>query len=235
MGKKSKKNKIWKKIYRSDIFVKITAQIYVLYLFFTYYACFKEYHDYDNLQNIWDDDAGIILCFWHSRLMLCPYTKRPKGRVAQGNRKACAFISPHRDGKYSAVMTKYLDASPIYGSTTKGAKRGLKEALRHLKNRAVLLITPDGPRGPAEIASAGSVQMSQLTDAWILPMAYSPSRKITISTWDKLLMPLPFGKLHFAFGKPFKASDFENLEACRLHLQEQLNAITALADKKCGL
>ncbi len=229
MRKRSKKSKTWKKIYRSGIFVKITAHIYVLYLFFTYYTCRKTYENYDNLQNIWDDDSGIILCFWHNRLMLSPYTKRPKGR------EACAFISPHRDGKYSVVMTKYLNAIPIYGSTTRGAKKGLKKALRHLKARAVLLITPDGPRGPAQIATGGSVQMSQLSQAWILPMSYSATRKITVNTWDKLLMPLPFGRLHFAFGTPFKASQFADNEACRLHLQNELNLITKLTDEACGL
>ncbi len=221
------RKRILKKIFRNRIFVLATAHIYVLYLFFVYYTCRKTYEGYDNLMNIWEQDNGVILCFWHNRLMLSPYIKKPKGR------KSCAFISPHSDGTYSTVMTKYLDATPIYGSTNKSPRKALKEALRYLKGGYLLFMTPDGPRGPAKIAAAGAVQMSYLGNSWLLPITYSASRKVVLNSWDKLILPLPFGRLHFVFAPAFKKTQFADSESCRLHLQAQLNAITEIADKKC--
>ncbi len=222
------KDKI-KSIYRNTIVVRIIAHIYVLYLFFVYFSSKKTYEGYEHMQKIWaDDKSGIIYSFWHSRLMLIHYIKFPS------KRKYCGFISPHRDGQFSAVMCKYFKATPIYGSTNRKAKKALKEAIRYLKNNYIMMLTPDGPVGPAQIAAPGGAHMSQLTDSWILPVTYSSSKKKTLKTWDGLILPLPFGKLHYVIAPPFKASHFKgDNEKCRLHLQNELNNITKKCDQYC--
>ncbi|MGH7051648.1 MAG: lysophospholipid acyltransferase family protein, partial [Acetobacteraceae bacterium] len=57
-----------------------------------------------------------------------------------------------------------------------------------------IAITPDGPRGPRREAAAGVAQIASLANVPVLPCAAQSSRRICLRTWDRMVVPLPFGR-----------------------------------------
>ena len=101
-----------------------------------------------------------------------------------------------------------------------------------------MCITPDGPRGPAQVAQNGPVIMAQRTDAPILPYAIASSPTKRLGTWDGFRIPYPFTRGAVVFGTPVIPSPDKDREALRAELELSLNTAMARAeamtDKKKG-
>jgi lysophospholipid acyltransferase (LPLAT)-like uncharacterized protein len=57
-----------------------------------------------------------------------------------------------------------------------------------------VLITPDGPRGPRRQAALGVAQIAGLSGSPVLPLGAQTSRRRVLPTWDRMYVPLPFGR-----------------------------------------
>ena len=55
-------------------------------------------------------------------------------------------------------------------------------------------LTPDGPRGPRRVAAPGVAQLAALAGVPVLPCAARTSHRIGLNTWDRMGIPLPFGR-----------------------------------------
>ena len=78
-----------------------------------------------------------------------------------------------------------------------------------------MLITADGPKGPARRVKAGTVQLAAKTGAWVIPISWSGSRvKVLEKSWDRFLVPLPFGRIRFAYGQPLRIEPGLEPAAC---------------------
>ncbi|MCK4765386.1 MAG: lysophospholipid acyltransferase family protein, partial [Candidatus Aminicenantes bacterium] len=67
-----------------------------------------------------------------------------------------------------------------------------------------ILITADGPKGPLKEIKDGTVFLAQKTGAVIVPFCWYSSRvKVLEKTWDRFIVPLPFGRVTFVYGAPF--------------------------------
>jgi hypothetical protein len=170
-----------------------------------------------------------IFCFWHGRMILMPFFKPP-------GRRSVALISQHRDGAVITDMLRRFGIATVRGSSSKGgskALRGLMEAAQWGDN---LCITPDGPRGPYQIAAPGTIWLAQATGLPIVPVSFSASRRRHARSWDKFLFPLPFGHIFVIAGAPITVSpdaDAEKLAASRELLENRLRELTFFADETC--
>src|SRR5690606_35228038 len=113
--------------------------------------------------------------------------------------RAQMLISNSREGEIIAHAALTVRVGVIRGSAAKGAQlKGGFEAgraiARHIAKGEVVCITPDGPRGPRMRASKGAVQMSKLTGAALLPMAWSSNNRVMFKSWDRMMLPVPFGR-----------------------------------------
>ena len=70
----------------------------------------------------------------------------------------------------------------------------MRALIRVLEDGDQIVITPDGPRGPAREAAAGVAQLAALTQAPIIPCAAQTSARRVLATWDRMVLPLPFGR-----------------------------------------
>ena len=88
-----------------------------------------------------------------------------------------------------------------------------------------IAITPDGPRGPRHELQAGAVKLAQLSGAPVLPIRMRYGRAITLKTWDKFQIPLPFTRVEVVF-EPLhtvpRTSTPEEFESERLRLEKLL-------------
>jgi len=103
-----------------------------------------------------------------------------------------------------------------------------------LKSGTVVCITPDGPRGPAEIVSPGAVMIAQRAGVPILPYALSIKPASRLSTWDRLIIPYPFARGAIVYGEPILVSRDSDPQQIQAELQKRLDEATRRADMLAG-
>lgn len=94
-------------------------------------------------------------------------------------------------------------------------------ALKEIKEGNDVAITPDGPRGPRFSVANGIVAIAQKTKCQIVALNSQPSRYWQFNSWDKFMVPKPFGTIHFYVSEPFDVNDLEQEDAKNL-IKEKL-------------
>lgn len=143
-----------------------------------------------------------IIALWHNNLALGPLIPRYFKKNAFS-----LVVSKSRDGQLlSAFLTTYSNVEVIQVGHQK-RHSALLHMIEELQKNRVLMITPDGPRGPAFILKPGTCFSSQQADAPIIPMQWYASKVFTFNTWDKLVLPLPFSKVVITLKEPIVSSE----------------------------
>src|SRR5713226_3735666 len=124
------------------------------------------------------EGSSFILAFWHGRLLMIPMAWQ---RLAPMH----MLISAHRDGRIIADAVRYFGVDSIDGSSRRGGSSALRLMVRRLQEGDCVGITPDGPRGPANVASSGIVNLARLARAPIVPVVFATSRCRVLGTWDR--------------------------------------------------
>ncbi len=151
----------------------------------------------------------FILAMWHGQLLMQPLNYRKF--KPDGNLKA--IISHHRDGETIQKIINFLGVDAIRGSSSKGGAKALLQAIKTIKNGSDVAITPDGPRGPIHEIADGIVAISQKTGAEILTCSIKASKFWQLKSWDKFIIPKPFGIIDFYINEPFNVLDLTMEEA----------------------
>jgi hypothetical protein len=100
-------------------------------------------------------------------------------------------------------------------------------------------MTPDGPKGPRMRAKLAPVQVAKLAQAPMICLAWSTNWRVVFDSWDRFILPLPFGRGALIWSDPIAppspdASDAE-MEAVRRKLETEMNRIAAEADRLAGV
>ena len=142
--------------------------------------------------------TGMIGCFWHGNIALSITAK-----VAVIEHKLTRIlISLSPDGEFIARSMHRHNMPPIRGSSTKKKDKGkakggaaaFREALDLLEAGGILVVTPDGPRGPALQMAPGTVRIARRaqTPVFLLGLAARPVAQL--KSWDKTKLPGLFGR-----------------------------------------
>jgi len=145
-------------------------------------------------QKIWQRGNHLILTFWHDQLLLMV-----KGYRGPGSK---ILISASQDGELIARVMQHFSQQAVRGSSSRGGRAAFKELISLAKEEVDLVITPDGPKGPRHAIKDGVVHLARLSARPVLPMAFVCSRGHRFASWDRFLLPYPFGRAVFAFGPP---------------------------------
>ncbi|MBN2782715.1 MAG: lysophospholipid acyltransferase family protein [Campylobacterales bacterium] len=163
----------------------------------------KNFHAPDSL-----GEQNFIMACWHGELLMIPYAytryrKNPKVKL---------IISEHFDGNLIAKTLSKFGFESIRGSSTRGGAKALVESLKSIKNGYDIGITPDGPKGPRHTISDGIIVMAQKTDAKIVLVRIKPTKYWQLNSWDKFLIPKPFGTINYYISDlvDVKNIDFED-------------------------
>jgi lysophospholipid acyltransferase (LPLAT)-like uncharacterized protein len=186
-----------------------------------------EHVDYHHIADLRAQAKPFLACFWHGRIMmLCFLWREPEPfRV---------LVSPHRDGRLIGRVMRRLNCDTIDGSTTRNATAALRSIIARLRRGECIGITPDGPRGPRQRAKAGVAAAARAAGVPIIPIAFSTSRARTMSSWDRFMLALPFGRGVFVVGTPIDPTDMD-LEELRVLIETRLNETTDHADRLAGI
>jgi lysophospholipid acyltransferase (LPLAT)-like uncharacterized protein len=192
-----------------------------LYLHFVGLTSRVRFHCHPDAKPFVEGNAPCIHAFWHRyQLMMC-FTRR--------NRGIRVLVSRSGDGELIARALELFGYETARGSSSRGGAAALKAMLEAVAGGASLGVTPDGPRGPYRSLQPGTAAMAQKTGAPILPCGWAGSRVKELRSWDRFLIPLPFGRYEVVFGAPLRlASDEPDAEG---RIRAALDAAPAEADR----
>ena len=187
-----------------------------------------EYLVVNEKSNIFESDKKYIFCCWHNRLFLGPHLL-PRNRIIN------ALQSSHSDGMVTSVAFKYLGMNVILGSSKKGGMQAFRKMVKCIKLGESIAITPDGPKGPKEKVKEGIIKLAQITDTSIIPLVWATNKFKLINSWDGFVIPYPFSKGVYSFGKPInvkKKINEEELEFVRQNLENEIKRLAQRVENR---
>lgn len=198
---------------KAFLITKVLPFILQLFVRFIYLTSKKVFHH----PKINEDDSHLV-AFWHGELLMQPFNYqklKPNGKVS-------AMISEHKDGEAITKTVEYLGIHSVRGSSSRGAAKVLISAIKEIKGGDDVAITPDGPRGPRHSVADGIVAISKKTNAKILIFNCKPTKFWQFKSWDKFIVPKPFGTIEFFIQDPLDISELEMDEAKELIREKML-------------
>lgn len=167
--------------------------------------------------------SPAIFCIWHNRLASCIKVLDVHRRPHNSGAGMAALVSASKDGAFLSRILEWFDVQPVRGSSSRRGAQALRELTTWAERGYDVTVTPDGPRGPCYRVQDGITSLSQLTGLPIVPVTFNLNWKISVKSWDRFQIPLPFARCEVRVGKiirvPADASD-----AMREELRQQLEA-----------
>ncbi|MBI3597196.1 MAG: lysophospholipid acyltransferase family protein [Nitrospirae bacterium] len=129
--------------------------------------------NFETADAFWKEGRNFIVAFWHGRQLMMPFANKGK--------KVSILISQHRDGELIARTVARFGFHAVRGSTTRGGAAALRRLVQRARAGDLLVMTPDGPRGPRHVVQPGVVELAKLTGLPIFPVTFSASKKKSFS------------------------------------------------------
>jgi hypothetical protein len=126
--------------------------------------------------------------------MALAWSEVGRGLPVVGGAPMHVLVSRHRDGRLIGDVGARFGLTTVHASSSRGGGVGLLSLARLLGQGAHVAITPDGPRGPRRQAAPGVAGLAALTGRPVLPCAAATSRRRLLGSWDRMVLPLPFGR-----------------------------------------
>jgi len=170
-----------------------------------------------------------IYCVWHNRLALCMELYFLFVRPLFPMPGLAGLVSASKDGALLAAIFERFAVQPVRGSSSRRGAQALLELSTWAERGYDLAITPDGPRGPCYRVADGAVALAQITGRPLVPASYQLNWKITLKSWDRFQIPLPFARCDVHIGPVIEVPrelTAEAREGFRQRLENELNAIT---------
>lgn len=162
----------------------------------------------------------FVLGFWHSRILMLPYLFR--------GWPGALLISEHRDGEMIARAAKLMGLDSVRGSSTRGGGRALLALIRLARQGLPVAVTPDGPKGPAEVVKPGVVQLAKKSGLPFRSACYATKRHWRLGSWDRFYVPKPFTRGVFVLGEEVWPG--EDDEETLRRFQQAMDEVRRLAD-----
>jgi lysophospholipid acyltransferase (LPLAT)-like uncharacterized protein len=182
-----------------------------------------------------------IFAFWHERLPLMPalWTLAQRERRGRDGGRMHVLVSRHQDGRLIGEIMRGFGVDIVYGSSARGREqRGGAASLRGLAaalgRGGQVVVTPDGPRGPARQAAPGVAQLAAMAAVPIVPCAAQTNRRRVLPSWDRMVLPLPFGRGVLVCGAPILLRR-DGWAAELPGIEQALTEAAERADALCGI
>jgi hypothetical protein len=167
----------------------------------------------------------VVLAVWHCNMLPFVWLLRHRGIVG--------LASQHGDAEIMVRIAERLGwGTSARGSSTRGGLKGLLTMVEALEQGKSVGFTPDGPKGPAQIAQPGVLIAAVRSGCVIIPAGMHLSREWRLRSWDRFRVPQPFCRVVLAFGEPFTP----RLDGTKMAEGEldRLAAAMAAAERRAG-
>lgn len=173
------------------------------------------------------DKQPVILVLWHEYI---PFI------LAQLPPDMATLNSSHGDARIVGMASQIVGAKPVWGSSNRNPIASLRNLAKEMAVGRHVLLTPDGPRGPAHKMAQGPVALAQLTGKPIVFFACHASSKWRLSSWDKTQFPKPFSSVTISWSDPIaigKLKGKDEQAQALADLEQRLIAFCQQADPSC--
>ncbi|MBV6658177.1 MAG: lysophospholipid acyltransferase family protein [Devosiaceae bacterium] len=180
-----------------------------------------------------------IFTFWHGEHFMTAMGVRPEWNMH-------VMISRSGDGTINAIAAEKLGLKTVRGAgetkrgraakgNAKGGMTAYRAFVRLLEQGASVAMTADVPK-IARVVSPGLVRLAAATGRPIVPAAYVTHPHISLSSWDRASLNLPFTRAAYGANGPITVdlSQGDEQHWCAL-IKERLDAITEHCYAQCGL
>ena len=155
------------------------------------------------------EKSPCMLMLWHNRFGIGPVIVN--SHAAQFS--YTAFMSKSRDGDPLALVAESYKTGRALRVPHNGRHLALSQMIDALKiRREIMIITPDGPRGPRFIVKPGVAMAAKEAGAHIFPFSWNATRFWQLNTWDHMTIPKPFSTIDVVFGDPVQISKDNSLD-----------------------
>ena len=147
-----------------------------------------EQRGYEPVDALYREKRSIILAFWHAQQLMIPFGYRGPG--------SHVLISQHGDGEIIARIIARFGHEAVRGSSTRGGAGALRSLIKLGRSGKDVVVTPDGPKGPRQVAKLGVIQLAKATGLPIVPLGFACSKKNSsragIASWCRTRFPAVF-------------------------------------------
>jgi len=119
----------------------------------------------------------------------------------------------------------------IRGSSSRLGASAILQLTQMLASGRDVVITPDGPRGPAYELGPGIVFLAQKSGATVLPMNLEYSGSWRLGSWDRFIIPKPFSKVRVLISRPLRVKSTttpDEFETERLRVQNVMMSLVEM-------
>jgi lysophospholipid acyltransferase (LPLAT)-like uncharacterized protein len=169
----------------------------------------------ESLRCYWERGERVIFAFWHDQLLLMVKSYRGPG--------AKMLISASKDGELIARTMHHFGLGTIRGSSSRGGREAFRAMVEIGREPFDLGITPDGPKGPRHLLKPGVAELARITGRPVVPLAFACSRGHRFASWDRFLLPYPFGRGIFRFADAVRYQQGEGRDAFLQRLQTAMD------------
>ena len=156
--------------------------------------------------------SNAIVVFWHGKMLPGWYIFRKHNPVG--------VVSPSKDGEILSYLLSLWNYRLLRGSSNQNSKQLLEEITAEAKNNLIVM-TPDGPKGPIYKMKAGAVVAAQRANVPIVLCGiHSSYYKLFTKSWDRFMLPLPFVKVSVKLSDPILISSELSREEVSLKIEE---------------
>ncbi len=156
-----------------------------------------------NVRDICSRPDRLVGIAWHKNIIFLAKAKsyfRPNFNMA-------GLVSASKDAAYLVAFFNLMNIRSVRGSYMRRGREAILDLVDELKSDCDAFITPDGPRGPANVAKRGFYAVSKAAGVRVAFLRFKPSRYVEVSSWDKFVIPLPFSSVDV------EVIEFENTDA----------------------
>jgi lysophospholipid acyltransferase (LPLAT)-like uncharacterized protein len=196
----------------------IISVLGVLYLRFVSITSRLRIHTDPAAASLMHDRRPCLFAFWHRYQLMMAWVYRNHG--------AHVLVSRSQDGDLIAGALHVLGYRTVRGSSSRGGAAALMGLMDILVSGGQAAVTPDGPRGPYRSLQPGLLTLARKTGAPIVPCGWAGSRVKILGSWDRFIVPLPFGRYDVVFGAPISVPEEGGEDLVR----EALDGAAAEAD-----
>ncbi|HEV8112052.1 MAG TPA: lysophospholipid acyltransferase family protein [Planctomycetota bacterium] len=148
----------------------------------------------ENLARSVGEGHGRILALWHGRMLF--------GLSYHRSREWHALVSGSPDGAIFRALLARFGYRSIVGSTGRGGVGAVRQMLAVLEVGGAVIITPDGPRGPARTVAPSLAWLGRATGYPIVPIGFACDRAWYARSWDRFTIPRPWARVVMIYEDP---------------------------------
>ena len=183
----------------------------------------------EHLLSLINTSRPIMVCVWHGRLLF------PSWYIRLKTTNLHAIASRHTDAEIMARILEKWGYGLIRGSTRKGGKAVVQKMAEVFKKAGIVAVTNDGPKGPHRIAKGGSTGLALKYNVQIITITGSATKYWQMNSWDRFMLPKPFGKIQLIVSPPLDINEKLNTAEEEVQLlSDFMNQYQDEADRLTG-